>query len=124
MGRAFGLIAVTVVAGIGGYLYVHQATEMTPAGTTPKTTISVTGVQNDLLALANAERRYWLMTAKYASLEELRTDGDIQMPARPDYSYSIEADDNSFRIVATYSGPDPHAPKQIAVDQNLTITTN
>ena len=124
MGRAFGLVAVTVVVGIGGYIYMNQARQITPGGTTPKTTVTITGVQNDLLAIANAERRYWVTNAKYASLEELRRNGDIQVHTRPDYTYSADAGDNSFRIVATYSGPDPHAARHIAVDQNLTITTH
>jgi hypothetical protein len=124
MGRAFGLVAVTIVVGIGGYIYMNQATQITPDGRAPKTTITVTGVQNDLLAMANAERRYFVTNSKYASLAELRSNGDIQVPTRPDYTYSADAGDNSFRIVATYSGADPHAPRHIAVDQNLTITTN
>jgi hypothetical protein len=124
MGRAFGLVAITVVVGIGGYIYMNQARQITPDGTRPKTAITVTGVQNDLLAIANAERRYWVTNAKYASLEELSKNGDIQIPNRADYTYSADADESSFRIVATYSGPDPHAPKHVAVDQNLTITVN
>ena len=29
----------------------------------PKTTVDVVGVRNDLMAIANAERRYWVMSS-------------------------------------------------------------
>ena len=124
MGRAFGLLGVIIVAGIGGYMYTNQIRKITPDGTTPKTMVSVTAVHNDLLAIANAERRYWATNAKYASLEELRKNGDIQVLTRPDYAYSADASDNSFTITATYSGPDPHAPKRITINESMAITSN
>jgi hypothetical protein len=124
MGRTFGFIALVVVVGIGGYVYTNQTKALTPGGATPKTTINTTAVQNDLLAMANAERRYWATNAKYASLDELRRNGDISIPTRADYAYSADASDNTFTIIATYSGSDPQAPKRMAVDQTLVITTN
>src|SRR5262245_17087986 len=124
MGRTFGLIALVVVVGIGGYVYMNQTKALTPVGTTPKTTINITAVQNDLLAMANAERHYWATNAKYASLDELRRNGDISIPTRANYAYSASAGDNTFTIIAMYSGSDPQAPKRMAVDQTLVITTN
>jgi hypothetical protein len=123
MGRSFGFIMVLIVASMGAYLYTKQATSVTPDGSNPQTMVEVTGVRNDLLALANAERRYWASNAKYASLEELRANGDVSIPGRPNYSYSAQASETSFKIVATYSGPDPKAPKRIAVDETMAITT-
>jgi len=119
-----GFVGLIIVVGIGGYLSMNQTAQITPVGSNPKTTINVTAVQNDLLAMANAERRYWATNAKYASLDELRRSGDVPIPSRQDYTYSADASDNAFTIVATYSGADPHAPKRISVDQTLVITTN
>src|SRR5215510_3864531 len=123
MGRAFGLISVIVVVAVGGYLYMQQMQTASPGGTTPKVAIDVTAVRNDLLAIANAERRYWATNARYASLDELRTGGDIEVPSRDHFAYSVETSDSGFRIVASYSGSDPDATKKISVNEALTVTT-
>lgn len=112
---------MVIVVAIGGYLYMREAQTITPAGTNPKTTIDVTAVRNDLLGIANAERRYWATNAKYASLDELRVNGDISIPRRAHYTYSAEANDSSFKIIAIYSGPDPNAPKRMSVDETMTL---
>ena len=123
MGRAFGLIAVMIVVAIGGFVYTKQAQTVTPIGSAPKTTVDVVGVRNDLMAIANAERRYWVTNSKYASLDELRTNGDIAIPSRNSYTYSAETSDTGFKIIASYSGPDPKAPKRIIVDETMMILT-
>src|SRR5262249_31626107 len=123
MGRAFGFLALIIVVGVGLYLYSKNAEGLTPAGTAPRTTVDVTGVQNDLLRLGNAERRYWAMNSKYASLDELRRSGDSPVPSRANYSYSSDVNDNGFTIIATYSGPDPKAPKHISVDETMSLKT-
>jgi len=120
----FGLVGILIVVAAGSYVYMSQLEKITPDGTTPKTMISATGVRNDLLAIANAERRYSVTNAKYASFDELRNNGDIQVPARADYTYSADANDSHFTITATYTGSDPHAPKRITLDDTMTITSN
>ena len=123
MGRAFGFLSMIIVAAVAGYLYMNQMHAVTPGGTTPKVTIDVTAVRNDLLAIANAERRYWATNARYALLDELRNNGDIPIPSRADYTYSANVDDNAFKVIATYSGSDPAAPKTITVDETMAMTT-
>ena|ERR1051325_2384705 len=123
MARAFGFVALIGVVAIGGYIYTKQIQSVTAVGSTPTTTIDVTAVRSDLIALANAERQYWASNAKYASLDELHENGGTQLPVRPNYSYSAQATDSSFKIVAVYSGPDPKAPKRMAIDQAMSITT-
>ena len=112
-----------IVAAVAGYLYMNQMHAVTPGGTTPKVTIDVTAVRNDLLAIANAERRYWATNARYASLDELRNNGDIPIPSRANYTYSANVDDSAFKVIATYSGSDPAAPKTITVDETMAMTT-
>src|SRR5437016_11857150 len=124
MGRGFGLIAGLIVVAIGGYLYSKQVQTVTPAGFSPSSRIDVVGVRNDLTAIANAERRYWVTNAKYASLDDLRRSGDIHVPSRPNFTYSAEAGNTSFKIVATYSGPDPKTPKRISVDETMVVKTD
>src|SRR5690242_1130042 len=113
MSRSVGFIATLIVVSIGGYVYFKQVQTVTQSGTSPKTMIDVTGVHNDLIAMANAERRYLATNGKYASLEELRADGDIHIPSRANYDYSVNASESNFRIIATYAGPDQNAPKRI-----------
>jgi len=124
MARAFGLLSLIGVLAVGLYLYSKEVQGITPNGETPKTTVSLTGVRNDLLAMADAERRYWASNFKYASLEELGKNSDIQVPKRADFTYFIDANANNFKIIATYSGADTHAPKRIAIDDTMSITTN
>ena len=125
MGRAFGFISLIVVVAIGGYLYTKQVQSVTSVGgSTPTTTIDITAVRNDLLALANAERQNFASNGKYASLDELQSNGVIRIPSRPNYSYSAETGENNFKIVAAYSGPDPKAPKRIAIDETMAITND
>ena len=126
MGRAFGFISLILVVAAGGYIYTKQmqSTTSVGGGSTPTTTVDVTGVRTDLLALANAERQYWASNAKYASLDELQANGGIHVPSRPNYSYSAQAGETSFKITATYSGPDPKAPKQMTIDETMALTSN
>ena len=122
MTRAIGLIGIVIVLGAGAYFYLGQVNEVAPDGKTPQTTVSFIGVQNDLLAMANAERRYQASNSKYASLDELRTNSDITVPSRKDIRYTVDASSSHFRIVATYTGPDPAAPKHLSIDDSLTVT--
>ena len=123
MTRTFGLISVIVVVGIGGYVYTRQAQSVTSIGSNPETTVDVLAVRNDLMAIANAERRYWATNSRYASLDELRSGGDIEVPQREYFDYSVETSDAGFRIVASYSGSDPDAPKRISVNESMMMTT-
>jgi hypothetical protein len=123
MGRSLGFIGIIAVVAIGGYVYVGQVHEISPNGATPKTTVNVIGVHNDLMAIANAEKRYWVTHAKYAQLEELGSNGDIVVPSRPDFAYKATAGDNNFTITATYMGGDPKAPRRITIDENMALTS-
>jgi hypothetical protein len=75
--------------------------------------------------IANAERRRLAADGKYVSLDDLRSNGDINMPSdkRGDYSYSLEFGETSFSVKASYSGTDPSAPRSISVDQNMQVKT-
>jgi hypothetical protein len=123
MGRTFGFLSMIIVAAVGGYFYMQQMQTASPGGKTPKVMIDVTAVRNDLLAIANAERRYWATNARYASLDELRSNGDTPIPSRANYTYSADVTDSAFKIIATYSGSDPAAPKSITVDETMAMTT-
>ena len=128
MSRSLGFIGLLIVLGIGAYLYMRQAQSVSPGGSaaTPRSTIDVAGVKNDLIALANAERRHFAAEGKYVSIDELRSSGDISMPSnsRGPYSYSAETSDSGFRITATYSGPpDAGVPRSLSIDETMQVKT-
>jgi hypothetical protein len=122
--RAFGLVSLLAVLGFGSWYYLRQTqTVMTRNTATPTATVDLIGVRNDLVAIAQAERSHVALKGSYASLEELRSDGDLTMERtnRGPYSYSAEIFDGGFRIVATYGGGDPAMPSSLSIDQSMEI---
>ncbi len=127
MARTLGFIAVLIAASVVTYLYVKQVQTSSPAGSSnPRAAIDITGVKNDLLVIANAERRHFASEGKYVSLDELIANQDVslQSPSRGPYTYSADVNDQGFRITATYSGPpDAGMPQQLVIDQTMEITS-
>ncbi len=123
MGRMLGFVGLLIVLGIGSYIYMRQAQSVAPAGTTnPQGQIDLTGVKNDLLAIAQAERNHQALNGGYVSMEQLRSAGELTMSraSRGPYTYSTELSDSGFRAVATYSGPPGTGmPASISVDQSM-----
>jgi hypothetical protein len=125
MGRAFGFLTLIIVVAVGAYIYMRQTQGVMTAGTSnPTATVDLIGVKNDLLAIAQAERSHAALQGNFVSLEELRSQGDLNMPRdnRGPYTYSAEVGAGDFHIVATYSGPDPGMPKTISIDQTMQIS--
>jgi hypothetical protein len=127
MSKSFGFIALILVAGIVMYLYMRNTIAVTPGvdgKATPQATIDITGVKNDLNAIAQAERRYWATNSKYVSIDDLRSNGDISMSknGRGQYEYSAVYSDNNFRIVATYNGePVSGVPHSLSIDESMNL---
>jgi hypothetical protein len=126
MGRAFGFVALILVVAAGAYIYMRQTQNVMTAGTSsPTATVDLTGVRNDLLAIAQAERTHAAMQGSYATLETLRSQNELVMErnGRGPYGYSAEISDSTFRIVATYSGDAGSGmPKAISIDQTMQIS--
>ena len=126
MSRTFSFIALLAVLAVGAWYYMRQTQTVMSGGTgNPTATVDLVGVRNDLLAMAQAERSHNALKGSYVSLEQLRSDGDLSMTreSRGPYSYSAEVSDASFRIVATYSGPENSGmPKTLSIDQSMEIS--
>jgi hypothetical protein len=123
MGRVTAFLGLLIALAIGAYIFSQRSQNPAGAGN-PRATIDVVGVKNDLVTLANAERRYFARESKYASLDELRSAGDISMPSdsRGPYMYTVDTGENSFRITATYTGPpDSEAIRSLSIDENMQI---
>lgn len=126
MGRALGFIGVLLAVAIGMYVYSKQAQSTTaavPGASSPRAAVDITGVRNDLVAIANGERRHFASEGKYVSLDELRTAGDISLPqnSRGPYDYSVDVNDAHFKVVATYSGSDTTSPRRITINDEMQV---
>jgi hypothetical protein len=126
MGKAFGFLTLIIVVAAGAYIYMRQTQSTMAAGTSnPTATVDLIGVKNDLLAIAQAERSHAASQGGYVSIDTLRSQGDLTMERnnRGPYSYSAEVSDSSFRIVATYSGPQNSGmPGSLSIDQTMQIS--
>ena len=129
MGRVFGFITLLAVLCVGAWYYMRQ-TQTTlfggsGSGASATSTVDLMGIRSDLLAMAQAERTRQALKGSYASLEQMRADGDLTMThtQRGPYTYSAEVSASTFRIVATYTGPDaPGVVKTISIDQTMQIS--
>ena len=126
MSRAFGFVAILIVAAAGFYIYTKQAQSVSTgdgATASPRMTVDLAGVKNDLLAFANAEKQEYALDGKYLPLDDLRAKGTV-LPRSPrgPFSYSAEVSETSFRVVATYSGPDvAGVPKTMSIGDSMQI---
>ena len=125
MGKALSIVTLLAVLAFGSWYYMRQTQNVMSAGTgSPTATVDLIGVRNDLLAIAQAERSHAALKGSYASLDELRAQGELTMQRdrRGPYIYSAEITEASFRIVATYSGPENSGlPKSLSIDQTMDI---
>ena len=128
MGKAFGFVGLLLAMGIGLFIYKQQiqATSAVAGAqaASPRATIDTTGVRNDLVALASAERRRQASDGKYVDIGELISNGDVSMqqPSRGPFSYSSSVSDNSFKITASYAGNDPGVPHSMSIDETMQIS--
>ena len=123
MSRFLGFVALLIVLAAGAGIYVREAKTVS-AGGNPSANVDIVGVKHDLMAIAQAERTHNALHGGYASLDDLRSSGELSMPRnnRDFYNYSAEVTDSSFRVTATYSGPEnPLAPKSLSIDQSMGI---
>jgi hypothetical protein len=128
MTRALGFVGLLLVLGVGAFIYKQQLVSTSVSGASaanPRSTVDIIGVKNDLIAIAEAERRHLASEGTYVSIGDLIDNGDISMksPSRGPYTYSADVEDNAFQITATYSGDDPRMPKTLTIDQTLEIKT-
>lgn len=122
MGRLIGFVGTVVTLAIGMYIYSLQVKTLTPgAGSgNPEDVVTITGVKNDLIGIANAERGYIATEGKYASLDELKAGNYISIRAeRPPYVYDVETTSSSFR--ATASRTTKGAPAQLWITETMQV---
>jgi hypothetical protein len=122
MGRVLGFLGTVITMAIGMYIYSLQVKTLTPgAGSgSPQDFATITGVKQDLIGIANAERGYQASQGKYGSLEELISGNYISIKGeRPPYVYDVELSDGSFRATATRTTKG--APAQLWITDTMQV---
>ncbi len=123
--KSAGLISIllTAVISVGAYLYFLKQAAPAP-GMVATQAISLTGVQNDLVAIAQAERMYYVQNGSYADLTTLASTGtmNITRTSRDGYAYSVEPSGSSFTATARYTAPPVEMPKGTEAPRFPTIT--
>jgi|ERR1039458_7319181 hypothetical protein len=122
MGRVLGFLGTIITMAIGMYIYSAQVKTLTPGdgGGNPEEVATITGVKNDLIGIANAERGYLASQGKYASLDELKSTNYISVKGeRPPYIYDVEITSSNFRATATRTTKG--APAQLWIDESMQV---
>jgi len=120
------LVGLLVVLAIGYFIYrsfIMQQLPKEEGGGSPVSAISATGVKNDLIAIAQAERAYFAQHGSYASLDELTSSGAMTMArsSRDGYTYSVDTQPGGFIATARYSGPITPPPSGFMIDQSMEV---
>lgn len=118
------LIGILIVALIAIAAYKLYFSHLQQAGTSgsPTQAISAVGVENDLVAIAQAERVYFTEHGSYASLDELISSGALAVKrAREGYTYSVEASGTGFTATARCVSAAGQACTSFAVDQTMQV---
>lgn len=117
-----GLVSLVLALAIAFGIYYFYVRQVQPAGGggAPTRAITATGVQNDLLAIAQAERMYFAEHGNYASLDTLTASGALSMAklGRDGYTYTVEVSADTFTVTARHPGADYPA---FAIDRTMRI---
>jgi hypothetical protein len=122
MGRVFGFLGTVITMAIGMYIYSLQVKTLSPgtANGSTEEVATVTGVKNDLIGIANAERGYQASQGKYATLDELTSGNYLTIKGeRPPYIYDVELTSGSFRATATRTTKG--SPAQLWVNETMQV---
>jgi len=120
-----GLIGLMVTAALGVGIYLYSLKQISPGpGMVATQAISTTGVQNDLIGIAQAERMYFAQNSTYTDLDTLVSSGtmNIARTGRDGYTYTAEASGNNFTVTACYTAPPPEMPQGVAPPHFPTYT--
>src|SRR5687767_2717138 len=120
--RAFGLIAIIIVLGVGFYVYQQRATTMLPGGASPTEQIDVTAIRQRLLTIAETERQYQASNGKYATLEQLAADN--LLPGGTEqrgYTYTADIRGTGFTITATPTDPAKKDWPTLEITEAMTV---
>lgn len=113
---------------LGGYYFYLKRLPAGENGTAATQSVSLTGVQSDLLSIAQAERMYIAQNSGCGSLAELVSSGTLSAsrPGRDGYTYSVDCSGGgAFTITARHASipagaPAAHYPTMV-IDQTMQV---
>jgi Tfp pilus assembly protein PilE len=120
-----GMIGLLVTAAIGLGIYMYTLKQAAPEkGMVVTQNISIVGVKNDLVAIAQAERMYYTQNGSYADLTTLASSGtmNITRTSRDGYTYAVDSSGNAFTVTATYTAPPMDNPAHVTPPHFPTYT--
>jgi hypothetical protein len=122
------LVAILVACGLlfGIYQYYFKKMPTTDEGTAPTQAISLTGVREDLLMIAQAESGYIAQNGHCTSMDELVSSKTLTLrqTERDGYSYSIECSGGDFTVTARHAPAPAGSPIRyptLAIDQAMQL---
>lgn len=127
-----GFVSILLTAAIGLGVYMYYLKQAAPApGMVVTQAPSLVGVKNDLMAIAQAERMYYVQNGSYTDLPTLTSSGtmNIARTSRDGYTYTAEASGNSFTVTAQHTAPPAPNPAGVtpprfptlSIDQTMEI---
>jgi hypothetical protein len=122
-----GLVGLLISAAIGLGIHMYTLKQAAPGpGMVVTQNISLVGVKNDLVAIAQAERMYYTQNGSYADLPTLTSTGtmNIARTSRDGYTYSVEPSGNTFTATATYTTPPVNNPAGVTPPHFPTFTVD
>jgi hypothetical protein len=124
MRNILGLVSILVVALIAGLYYKYSLSQtQATGGGTPAQVINVVGVQNDLIAIAQAERAYQTEHNSYGSMDDLVASGTMTMKktGRDGYVYDASTSVDNFRVTAHCPAATNPGCTNYTIDQNMEV---
>ena len=123
LGSIIGILGVALIALVIYKYYLAPSVQVNGTGATPTQTVDTVGVQNDLLAIAQAERLYQAQHGSYGTFEDLVSSGAVSMQksGRDGYIYSVETSANDFRAIAQCPTAASPGCKSYAVDNSMQV---
>ena len=116
-------LLITAVLGVGAYLFFLKQAAPAP-GMVATQAIDTTGMKTDLMAIAQAERMYYVQNNSYADLSTLVSSGtmNITRTSRGGYTYSVDSSATGFTVTASYTAPPLDMPAGVAPPHFPTYT--
>ena len=125
------LVGLVVIAALllGVYYFYLKRLPTGEGGTAATQSISLTGVQSDLLSIAQAERMYIVQNNSCGSMNDLVSSGALSVAraGRDGYTYSVDCSggNGTFSIAARHApvpadAPAMHYPTMV-IDQTMQV---
>lgn len=122
--KGLSLVALVLALATGYVLYQRYLVQGLPDGMPPQQQIDVVGVESDLRTMAAAERQFFASQGRYATLEQLASEGLLSGGTdRRGYRFTADVDSStSFTIVAEPADPDKAGWPTMSIDESMQIT--